>query len=116
MSQTVFVFIIVVIGIILLAGLVVKPIREKVGQKVGQAGRGVVGICQVALEQTTRKQANKQKAFALLENRGELGNEEIREELGVSRQSVVRYLNELEKEGKVEQVGDSGRGVTYRLK
>jgi len=109
MNQLIFVFI-VIIGIVLLMG--VRPVREK----VGQAGRGVVGICQVALEQTMRKQTNKQKALALLENGRELGNEEIRESLGVSRQSVARYMNELEKEGKVEQVGESGRGVTYRLK
>jgi len=114
MNQTIFIFGIVIIGIVLLVA--VRPVRVKVGQGVSKAGRGVVGICQVALEQTMRKQTNKQKALALLENGRELGNEEIREELGVSRQSVGRYMNELEKEGKVEQVGDSGRGVTYRLK
>lgn len=110
MTQTIFVFIL--IGIVLVVGLMVRPFR----QKAGQAGRGVVGICQVALEQTMRKQTNKQKALALLENGRELGNEEIRESLNVSRQSVARYMDELEKEGKAEQVGDSGRGVTYRFK
>jgi len=28
----------------------------------------------------------------------------------------VRYLDELEKEGKVEQVGKAGHAVTYRLR
>ena len=111
MTQTIFVFGVIVIGIVVV-GLVVRPVR----QKAGQAGRGVVRICQVALEQRMRKQTNKQKALAWLENGRELGNEEIRESLDVSGQSVARYMDELEKEGTVEQVGDSGRGVTYRLK
>lgn len=111
MNQTIFVFTAIIVGIVVVT-LAVRPFREK----AGQASRGVVGICQVALEQTMRKQTNKQKALALLGNGRELGNEEIRESLDVSRQSVARYMNELEKEGKVEQVGDSGRGVTYRLK
>lgn len=58
-----------------------------------------------------RKQSNKQKALALLENGKELGNEEIREELKVSRQSVNRYMNELE---KTRQGGASGRQRSRR--
>lgn len=89
----------------------------------------VVGICSSALDQTVRKSANKEKALAFIQEKMEAGpepsrrgesygasNEEIREHLGVSRRSVARYLDELEKEGKVEQVGDIGRDVTYRLK
>ena len=40
-------------------------------------------------------------------------NKEI---LGFSERSVVRYMEELEKAGKVEQVGETGRNVIYRLK
>ncbi len=68
------------------------------------------------MDQTVRKNANRDRALALLRERGELSNEEIRKHLGVSRRSAVRYLDDLEREGKVEQVGSSGRGVTYRLK
>ena len=75
-----------------------------------------VGICAAALDQTVRKNANKEKALEFIREKGNANNEEIRAHLGVSRRSAVRYLDALEKEGKIEQVGDSGRGVTYRLK
>lgn len=47
---------------------------------------------------------------------GELSNADIRNALGIFERSVVRYMDELEHEGKAEQVGPTGRGVTYRLK
>ncbi|MBI2617850.1 winged helix-turn-helix transcriptional regulator [Candidatus Kaiserbacteria bacterium] len=50
-----------------------------------------------------------------LRERGELTNSDVRELLGVSDTTVVRYFDELEKEGKVVQTGKSGRGVHYEL-
>jgi len=81
-----------------------------------RAREEVAGICEVALGQTAKKNANKDKITALLRERGKLSNSEIREALGVSRRSATRYLDELEAEGKVEQVGNIGRSVVYRLK
>lgn len=112
--------ILIIVGIAIVALLVFRRSRNK-----------IVGICVTALDQTVRKNANKEKVLAFLRERarstnsGQAGvsNEEIREYLRrlpvgreVSRRSVVRYLDELEREGKVEQVGDIGRGVVYRLK
>ncbi|MDP3882541.1 MAG: SelB C-terminal domain-containing protein [Candidatus Staskawiczbacteria bacterium] len=74
------------------------------------------GICATALDQTVRKSANKEKALAFIRERGKASNEELREHLGVSRRSVVRYLDALEREGIVAQAGDAGRSVIYRLK
>lgn len=101
MTQT----ILVILGVVIIVLLLHRRSREQ-----------VVGICATALDQTVRKNANKEKALALLRERGEVSNEEIREHLGVSRRSVVRYLDALEKEGKIQQVGSSGRGVVYRVK
>ena len=50
------------------------------------------------------------------ETKGAISNSEIRKALGVSSRTAVRYLDELEKEGKVEQVGKIGHAVTCRLK
>lgn len=75
-----------------------------------------VGICNTALDQTVRKNANKQNITALLKDRGALSNKDIREALGISERSVVRYMNQLEKDGLAEQVGERGRNVRYRLK
>jgi Fic family protein len=35
--------------------------------------------------------------------------------LGVSEDTALKYLNELEREGTIKQIGDSGRGVYYVL-
>jgi predicted HTH transcriptional regulator len=75
-----------------------------------------VGICASALDQTVRKSGNKEKAIAFLkEAGGEAGNREIREHLGVTDRTVVNYMDELEREGKVRQVGKTGKGVVYRI-
>lgn len=97
--------ILIIIGIAVVVILLTKKTRE-----------GVKGICATALDQTVRKNANKEKIAALLAERGELGNSDIRKALGVSERTAVRYMDELEREGKVEQVGDTGRGVQYCLK
>lgn len=97
--------ILAIVVILLVVLLMHKRSREK-----------AVGICASALDQTVRKNANKEKALEFIKVRDQASNEEIREHLGVSRRSAVRYLDALEREGKVEQIGDIGRGVIYRLK
>ena len=76
----------------------------------------LLGICEVALETASQKRMRKQKIADLLKEKGALSNSEIRKALEVSSRTVVRYLDELEAEGKVEQVGKTGNAVTYRLK
>ena len=75
-----------------------------------------VGICKSAVETASQKEARKQKALTLLIEKKELSNSDIRGALGVSSRTAVRYLDELESEGKVEQIGKVGHAVTYRLK
>jgi len=109
--MTKIVLIVIVIAVVVI--LLTRKGREKVVRPVQDK---VAGICAAALDQTIRKNANKEKALAFIQEKKEAGNEEIRQYLNVSRRSAVRYLDELEKEGKIEQVGDIGRGVVYRLK
>lgn len=97
--------ILIILGIAIVVILFSRKTREQ-----------VYGICATALDQTVRKNANKEKILTLLAERREASNSDIREALGVSERSAVRYMDELEREGKVEQVGNTGRGVTYRLK
>lgn len=94
---------IAVVGILLL--LLAKKTRER-----------AAGICAAAIGLTALKNANKEKALALIAEKKEMSNADIRQALGVSERTAVRYMDELEKEGRVEQVGDTGRGVQYRLK
>jgi len=44
---------------------------------------------------------------------GRVTNDEVEELLLVSNNTALKYLNELEEEGKLEQMGDTGRGVYY---
>lgn len=121
----------IILGIVIIAVLLLP----------GRAKEKVVGICQAVMGLDTKKRENKDKILALLGERGsasafgrtestssetksaqgfgetrEVSNSDIREALGVSDRSVIRYMDELEREGKVEQIGNTGRSVIYRLK
>ncbi|QQG42460.1 MAG: HTH domain-containing protein [Candidatus Giovannonibacteria bacterium] len=90
--------------------------RKEAGKHGTNAKEEFVGICKSAVETASQKEARKQKALAMFQEKQELSNSEIREHLGVSSRTAVRYLDELEREGKIEQVGKIGHAVTYRLK
>lgn len=100
--------------LILLVLVIVILLLTRKSRVLRQAQDKIVGICSTALEQTVKKSANKEKILALLSGKGEVSNTDIREELGVSAASVVRYMDELEKAGAVRQVGRTGKHVLYK--
>lgn len=100
---------VVILTLILLLVLSSKA-RDKTREKISQS----VKICNFALEQSIHKQKNKRAILDLLQKETELTNEQIRKSLRVSDRSVVRYMDELEKEKKVKQLGRVGRGVIYQ--
>lgn len=51
-----------------------------------------------------------------LQNKQKITNNDIEKLLNVSDATATRYLNELEKENKIEQIGKIGRAVYYRLR
>src|SRR3990167_8230890 len=106
---------IIIILVVAVAVLVVFARKEakKYGTKTKEE---FVGICKSAIETASQKEARKQKALAMLREKGDLSNSEIRKELGISSRTAVRYLDELEAEGKLKQVGKIGHAVTYHLK
>lgn len=61
------------------------------------------------------KERRKDMLLKHLKDRGQLTNSEAEELLGVTDRTVVNYFDELEEEGRVVQVGESGRGVYYEL-
>ena len=61
-----------------------------------------------------KKQAAKQKIMRLFENKEKVNNSDAAKALGVSRNTIVRYLDELETDGMVKQVGKVGQAVFYR--
>lgn len=109
---------------IILLGIIIGLVVLLAWKTTGEDGEGEV--CEADLESEDSKKGRLEKILELLQGSSasaqgfgetrEVSNVEIRRALGVSERSVVRYMDELEKEGKVEQIGDTGRGVEYRLK
>jgi predicted HTH transcriptional regulator len=103
-----------IIGVVLVAALVAWAWREARRHGTG-TGEELAGICASALQTSSQKEARKQEILTMLGEKAEISNAEVRRALGVSSRSAVRYLDELEHEGKVVQVGRAGHAVTYRL-
>lgn len=60
------------------------------------------------------KRQRKEKIMELFARRAEIKNDDVQTLLGVSDASATNYLSELEREGKIDQVGTVGRFVSYR--
>ena len=58
----------------------------------------------------------RKRVLALFDGRTEVFNDQVQTALGVSDAIATRYLDEVEKEGKIIQVGSAGRGVIYKKK
>lgn len=99
--------IIILIIIILILILSRKKIKEIVvyqdaRQKQREESKGKI-LKELTLRQTQGKEAK-------------ITNNDVEKLLGVSDATATRYLDELEKQGKVRQVGKTGRSVYYQLK
>lgn len=68
------------------------------------------------LANQTRQEKKRKKIDAILDlfaSQTNLTNDEVEKLLHVSDATVTRYLETLEKEGKIKQVGKTGKGVMY---
>ena len=61
-----------------------------------------------------KKEQAKEKIMGLLENKDKISNQDAVKLLGISSATSVRYLDELEKEGSIKQVGKTGKKVFYQ--
>lgn len=61
------------------------------------------------------KEENKKKLLDFLSDKDRVSNDDIQDLLNVSDASAERYLDELEKEGKLKQVGNIGQAVFYEV-
>jgi Fic family protein len=98
--------IIIFIAGIIVGGIVVYAFCGKT-TKSGEASRGIVG------KQADEKEKNKEILLGILETQTPLTNNHVEQLLGVSDATATRYLDELEKEGKIRQVGKTGKHVYY---
>ena len=58
-------------------------------------------------------ESNREKLREYLETHDGITNNDVEKLLGVSDSAATRYMDDLEKEGLVRQVGDVGSGVRY---
>lgn len=92
--------------------------REK--DEYAEMGKGLTEYNQKMQE---KKEEIKTKILEMFENNPssskislkQVSNREVAEKLGVARTSAFRYLDELEKEGKLKQVGKTGMKTYYKL-
>ena len=64
-------------------------------------------------KQMEQKAENKQKILAFVQEHGKIQNNDVEKLVGVSNATAERYLDELEKEGRLTQHGEIGQGVFY---
>lgn len=62
------------------------------------------------------KEEKKRRILKELEGRGKIRANEVADIFTISRTTAFRYLEELEQEGKIEQIGAFGPNVHYQLK
>ncbi|MFA6528951.1 MAG: winged helix-turn-helix domain-containing protein [Candidatus Gracilibacteria bacterium] len=67
-------------------------------------------------KQMEQKSQNKQKILTFIQANGKTQNNDVEKLVGVSNATAERYLDELEKEGKLIQHGVIGQGVFYTPK
>lgn len=67
-------------------------------------------------KQSEQKTQNKQKILEFVQEHGKIQNNDVEKLTGVSNATAERYLDELEKEGKLTQHGVIGQSVFYTLK
>ncbi|MFC1730654.1 winged helix-turn-helix domain-containing protein [candidate division KSB1 bacterium] len=98
-------FILIIIGVV---GILL-------GFTLGRAGSHRHISSFVNKERYPLKDRRKRMLLKHLGDRERLTNDEAQKLLGVSDSTITTYFDELEEEGEVVQVGETGRGVYYTL-
>ena len=101
-------FILIIVGV---AGIVlgVYFARRNFGVSSGE----VLKKQGLIKKQAGEKDANLAQVRALARERARISNNDVEKLLNVSDATATRYLDELEKEGLIRQVGVTGRHVYY---
>jgi hypothetical protein len=60
-----------------------------------------------------RKRKKLDKVMTLFLQRSKITNDEVEKFLHVSDATATRYLSQLENDGKIKQIGKTGKGVSY---
>ena len=74
------------------------------------------GFAGFNLKRRQAKNQAKGEILKLLKDKTSISNNDVERLLSVSDATATNYLQELENEGKIVQIGKTGRAVFYRLK
>ena len=83
-----------------------------------EMSRGLAEYQQKLQEKKNQAKEKIMELFTLPQTQGaqaRISNKDVSEKLGIPRTSAFRYLDELEKAGKLKQVGKTGVSVVYVL-
>ncbi len=97
-----------IIGFIL--GWVLKP-AKKVTEKTKECAKEDFDLP----DAWEHKAENLAKARSFIKGKTKITNDDLQAELSVSDATIVRYLNELEQEGAIKQIGKTGQSVYYKV-
>ncbi|MEK7601446.1 MAG: winged helix-turn-helix transcriptional regulator [Patescibacteria group bacterium] len=78
---------------------------------IAHRGRDVLTKARATIQDRKRKKLD--KILEALTVKGKVTNDEVEKLLHVSDATATRYLSALEKEGKIQQVGKTGKAVEY---
>ena len=67
-------------------------------------------------KQQVEKRERKARILEMLQEKGSITNDDIKQPLDISHPTAANYLRELVEEDKIEQIGERGRFVSYQLK
>jgi len=65
-------------------------------------------------KQKTEKKDNLEKIIKFVKEKGKISNNDVERICKVSNTSAWRYLEELEKQGEIKQVGNTGKHTYYK--
>ena len=102
--------------IVFIIGIFIGGIAVYIFFKRHENGNPAKGVSDFMEKQQEEKQRGMKKIHNYLDQHANITNNEVEKLLGVSDATASRYLAELEREGKIEQVGERGRFVSYRIK
>ena len=89
-----------------------KVAHVEIEKEIVLAGAGFGEINQ---KRSQVKSERKEEILNFIKENGKATNNEIEKLLSVSDSSATNYLDELESEAKIRQVGQTGTGVYYEL-
>ncbi|MBP9822030.1 MAG: winged helix-turn-helix domain-containing protein [Candidatus Pacebacteria bacterium] len=92
-----------------MSNIIYLVVGAVIGYMVGKRNGTGVGFGEKQVEE---KKKNLEKILVMV-GAGRVTNNEVQQALGVSDATVTRYLDELEKQGKIRQVGTTGNAVFY---